>query len=135
RMASNFRNIYARLAEQLINEGQNEKALEVLDRVMEEMPEHSYPYNFFILNIIEGYYKAGNKEKGRELANTYADRLEGELKYYNQFKGSKRKAIDQERGQANNYFQYLVNISVQYDGDRNNLQENEIFQRYQSVSR
>lgn len=135
RMASNFRNIYARLAEQLINEGEKEKAIEVLDRVMYEMPEHSYPYNFFILNIIEGYYKAGANYKGRELANTYAERLEGELRYYNKFKGSKRKAVEQERGQANNYFQYLVNISVQHDGDRNNLQDNEMYKRYQSISR
>ncbi len=135
RMASNFRNIYARLAEQLIEEGQKEKAIEVLDRVMHEMPEHSYPYNFFILSVIESYYKAGAMEKGRELANTYADRLEEELRYYNQFKGNKRKSIERERSQANNYFQYLVNISVQNDGDRNNIQENEMYQRYQSVSR
>ncbi|MCC5917972.1 MAG: DUF2723 domain-containing protein [Cryomorphaceae bacterium] len=135
RMASNFRNIYGRLASALAKEGEKEKAVEVLDRIMDEMPEHNFPYNFFVLGIIEAYYEAGATDKAVELVNQYADRLEGELKYYRSFTGNKRKAVNSEVSQASQYFQYLVNISSQYDGTRNNIQESELFQRYQRVAR
>jgi hypothetical protein len=134
RMASNFRNIYGRLASSLADAGEKERAAEVLDRIMEEMPEHSYPYNFFILGIIEGYYKAGANDKAKAIIETYADRLEGELAYYRSFKGSKRNAVGSEFNQANQYFQYLINVSLQYEGGRENIQENPLYKRYQRVA-
>ena len=47
RMTMNFRNNFARLATQLVNEGKKMLLLKVLDKCMEVMPESSVPYNYF----------------------------------------------------------------------------------------
>jgi tetratricopeptide (TPR) repeat protein len=133
RMASNFRNIYARLGLALARKGEKERAVEVLDRIMDEMPEHSYPFNFFIMGIIEAYYQAGAIEKGNALVETFADRLESELRYYQKFSGSKRKALSSEISQASQYFQYLVSINARFGGQEN-IQNSELFKRYQQFA-
>ena len=63
RMTMNLRNNFARLADQLISEGQKEKAIKALDKCMQVMPEKIIPYNFFMLPVAEAYYKAGETEK------------------------------------------------------------------------
>jgi hypothetical protein len=134
RMASNFRNIYARLGLQLALDGEKEKAVEVLDRIMEEMPEHNFPFNFFIMGVIEAYYQAGALEKGRALVDTFADRLESELRYYQKFSGAKRKALGSEINQASQYFQYLVSVSARFEGGQQNIQNSDLFKRYQQLA-
>jgi hypothetical protein len=75
---------YARLAKALAGEGKNEKALEVLDRCMSELPLNNVPYDPYVGNLIEAYFAAGSKDKAvslsRELADHYFDRLEYYLK-------------------------------------------------------
>ena len=50
RMIWTHRKIYIQLAGQLINEGQNEKALEVLDFIEENLPYNTIPYHFYRLS-------------------------------------------------------------------------------------
>lgn len=58
------RNLFARLAKQLVAEEDTTKAIEVLDRAIEEMPfnqiRHSYVQT---IPLIEAYYMAGADEK------------------------------------------------------------------------
>jgi hypothetical protein len=68
RMVMNFRNMFSVLANALIREGKKDSARRVLDRCLEVMPEKTSPFNFFIVPIIEGYYKIGDKEKADELS-------------------------------------------------------------------
>lgn len=73
---------YARLAMALISEGKNEKAVEVLDRCMSELPLSNVPYDPYVGSIIEAYLAAGVKDKGIEMANALADHYYGRLDYY-----------------------------------------------------
>ena len=134
RVTFNLRNIYGRLGKQLASEGKNEKAIAVLDLAEEKMPETKFAYDYFVFNIIEGYYQAGAKEKAQAMISTFADRLEGELAYYGQFKGSKRKMVQKEINAASSYFQELVRFVNQYENNNSQqietLQDNEIYQRY-----
>jgi len=66
RIISNYRNLFARLANALIDEGKKDSALKVLDRSMEVLPVKTVPLNYFALQIIEGYYRAENMQKAVE---------------------------------------------------------------------
>ena len=73
---------YARLAKALSVEGKNEKALQVLDRCMEELPLDKIPYDPYMPDIIESYFAAGNFEKAAAMANAFCDYYYERLNYY-----------------------------------------------------
>lgn len=66
RIISNYRNLFARLANALVDEGKKDSALTVLDRSMEVLPVKTVPLNYFALQQIEGYYRAENTQKAVE---------------------------------------------------------------------
>jgi len=47
RMSMSLRNIYGRLAKELIKEGKKDSAIIVCDKIMELIPPESIPYNYF----------------------------------------------------------------------------------------
>lgn len=94
RLTVNFRNIFQRLANALINEGQNEKAIEVLDYAMEIMPRHNVPYNYFTLLIGEAYYQAGEFEKGNDIFVHMLDWEEQNLAWYFSFNPSRKRLLE-----------------------------------------
>lgn len=137
RVSYNLRNSFGRLADQLVAEGKNDKALEVLNRCEELMPESKFAYNYFVFGVIEGYFKAGDTAKGMEMINLFADRLDEELTYYRQFKGQDKKLINLDIRTAVQYYQQLVRmVQMNTDGgaDPNNLDQADIFKRYQSAT-
>lgn len=96
----NYRNNFARLANALADEGKNEKAIEVLDKAMYVLPEERIPYDYFVPDIAEAYYKAGADEKGKELLTRLLEIAAHDLQYYygshaefKQYMNDKRVAI------------------------------------------
>ncbi len=75
RMATNIRNNLTRLASALIDEGKKDKAVDILNKLMEELPPDQVPHDQFSIFLAEAYYKAGETEKGdaimREVANQF----------------------------------------------------------------
>jgi hypothetical protein len=112
RMLSNFRNNFSRLAEELINEGKKDSAVTVLDKCMEIMPESRVPFNYFIIPIIEQYYRAGQIEKANKLVTSYFNTLQEDLRYYFTFKGDKARSIDYEK-----------RVGIQLLGELNRISE------------
>ncbi len=136
RLSYNFRNIYARLANALIDEGQVEKAIEVLDFCQQQVPNDIYGYNYFIYPVIEAYYRSNKPEKAREMINAYADQLDEEIAYYQQFKGVKRKGINQDLQISGQYYTMLMQMVQQYEIKTQNpnvLEQNDFFQRYKQA--
>ena len=80
-----FRSNLARLAEQLVNEKQPQKAIEVLDLAMEKMPLDYFGYYSLITPIAATYYRAGSAEKGGKLATQLAEKYADKLSYYESF--------------------------------------------------
>lgn len=78
-----FRTNLARLMEQLILEGKNDKAEKVIDIVMTNMPVEYYGYYAFVDPFIQGYYKIGKKEKARELVSQIIKKYQEEITFYN----------------------------------------------------
>lgn len=115
RMCMNLRNNFARCAEQLIREGKNEKAKDVLDRCMVEMPKENVPYNYFVLPVAEQYYRLGEKETASailgDMQKTYVD----ELDYYFSLKNEYYSQINQDAQQAISILYRMNLIMQQYD--------------------
>jgi MFS family permease len=75
---------YARLAKALAQEGKYEKAISVLDHCMEVLPLDRVPYDPYVPDIIEAYFRAEDVDRAVEmtlaLSDYYYDRLDYFLK-------------------------------------------------------
>jgi hypothetical protein len=110
-----FRSLYTRLALQLLQEEDRERAIEVLDRCMELAPSHVLPYDQYITGItlpsgegefihheglIEAYYLCGEMEKANRILTEHYKNLEETVRYYNTMKPRHRSSIQREISEA-----------------------------------
>ena len=91
-----FRSNMARLAEQLIEEMQFEKAEEIIDLALEKMPLDFYGYYSLLVPFVDGYYKIGKAEKGRALAAKVADKYADRLRYFASLEPNQQYGIGEE---------------------------------------
>nr|WP_314289549.1 DUF2723 domain-containing protein [uncultured Capnocytophaga sp.] len=77
-----FRGNIARLVEQLISEGKKQKAKEMLDIAMKNMPVEAYGYYFTLDPFVQGYFKIGEKQTAQQLALQLFKKYQEELNYY-----------------------------------------------------
>lgn len=82
RNSLNYRLNLSRLAEQLIEEGQNEKAKEILDIAMINMPIQYFGYYQMVIPFVECYYKIGETELAQKYAKELAQKSNEKLFYY-----------------------------------------------------
>jgi hypothetical protein len=73
---------YARLAKALCSEGKNEKAIQVLDRCMEVLPLDRIPYDPYVPDIIEAYFKAGAQDKAVKMTKDLCEYYYSQLDYF-----------------------------------------------------
>jgi tetratricopeptide (TPR) repeat protein len=132
RLSYNLRNSFGRLANQLIDEGQNEKAIKALDRAMELMPEEKFEFNYFVNGILEGYYKAGATESAEAIATLFQTRLVEQLEYYKSFSRKERKFVEQEIRTALSYLQLLAQLEqrFKYANNPSEFSQSEVFQAF-----
>lgn len=96
----NVRSQFARLAKALLNEGKTKEAVEVLDRCIELMPRNPFFYNISvpqqdiaIIDIVNHYYKANEKDKADKLFDQFVDETNKCLRF---FTGMTEKSISYE---------------------------------------
>ncbi|MCM4161858.1 DUF2723 domain-containing protein [Antarcticibacterium flavum] len=77
-----YRSNLARLSEALLNEGDKERAEEIIDLAMEKMPVDFYGYYTLLEPFISGYFEVGEPEKARELWEQVAFKYQENLRYY-----------------------------------------------------
>src|SRR5690606_15186860 len=77
-----FRGNMARLTETLIAENKIEKAKDVIDIAMENMPVEGFGYYAFVEPFVDGYYKVGETQKARDLFQTLKKKYQERLDYY-----------------------------------------------------
>ena len=123
RMTTNFRINFTRLAEELLKEGKRDSCIAVLDRCVEEMPDKTVPFNYFMTRVADLYYRAAGAtynsdstllktdveqdrqhqliQKANAISSRVADIYADNLRYYFSLKGTKYyKLIDGEMNQA-----------------------------------
>ena len=76
------RYMFSRLAEALVDEGQNQKAVEVIDRMFELFPDEAMPLTYDSFSATEQYLRAGATEKGIEKIRKMASNSFALLDYY-----------------------------------------------------
>ena len=97
RMSMSLRNIYGRLAKELLLKGKADSAVIVCDKIMELVPPESIPYNYFILDIAESYLQAGENEKGMKILEGLYEITVENLEYFFRFEGDKALMVDDMR--------------------------------------
>ncbi|MEA3462573.1 MAG: DUF2723 domain-containing protein [Bacteroidota bacterium] len=110
-----FRSLYTRLALQLLQEGDRERAVEVLDRCMDLAPSRVLPYDQYITGItlptreggvihhegiIEAYYLCGETEKANLILSEHYQNLSERLIYFRAMKPRHSSSIQREMNEA-----------------------------------
>ncbi len=106
-----FRSIYTRLALQLLEEDEKQKAIDVLDRCMELAPARVLPFDQYVSGItfpdgkggfihhegiIEAYYLCGETDKANAILTEHYRSLSEELQYFDSMKPRQKSSIQQE---------------------------------------
>lgn len=114
RMASNMRIQIAQLASALIEKNKKDKAIKVLDKAMEEMPEYNVPFDATMYSICVAYYQGNAKEQGRKLAMRLFDLFEKDYMYYNKLKPEQKIYYSREMRQASDILNRLISLTSAY---------------------
>jgi len=77
-----FRGNLARLTETLINENKIDKAKEIIDITIDNMPLDQYGFYYFVEPFVDGYYKVGETTKARDLYHRLKTKYQERLTYY-----------------------------------------------------
>ena len=115
RMCMNLRNNFARCADAMLQRNQTDKAVELLDKAVLEMPNHKVPFNYFMLPIMELYFKSGNSEKAEAIAKVMVDRYESELDYYLSVKSQYYKKMGNTPQQSISIIYQVSNLLTRYN--------------------
>jgi Protein O-mannosyl-transferase TMEM260-like len=98
RMFSNFRRIFATLGRELLNSGDSTKAVEVVHRGLDIVPETKIPHDFFSIELAEVLIMAGKREEGEILLNEIIQYSKGYLDYSISLKQEERFGLDYSMG-------------------------------------
>jgi len=82
RMLINFRNNFGRLANECIAQGDTAGAKAALDRCMEVILPEVAPFDYFMVPIIEAYYRIGETDKANKYLTALSGITEEELRYF-----------------------------------------------------
>ncbi len=81
KFAANERNAFFRLALQFYEDGNDQKAKEVLDYSLKSIPDASIAYDYYMPQYVRLYYLLGETEKAKQIAETMGKRAEDNLKF------------------------------------------------------
>ncbi len=130
RLTVSFRNVFQRLAGQLIAENKPDSAITALDKAMEVMPEYNVPYNYFTFLIAENYYKAGAYEKANDIAERMIDLHEQNLDYYFRFERPLANMIDENKQESLAMMQRIAQVTEQHGQEELAERSGSIFDTY-----
>ena len=88
-----YRTNLSRLMNQLILEGQKDKAKNIIDLAMTKMPVEYFEYYSLVEPFAGGYYKIGEKVKAQQLLKKLVGKYQENLNYYGNLKSSEQSSI------------------------------------------
>ena len=124
------RDLFHRLARALIDENKKDKALAVLDKCVEVLPDNKIPFDYAILPLIEDYYLLGEFDKGNAIALVVLENYRQQLVYFDNFKGAKAKEIERDQTIAVYVLQQLYAYATEYEQEELMNTVSPIFQAY-----
>ncbi|GAA3601651.1 DUF2723 domain-containing protein [Flavivirga amylovorans] len=110
-----YRGNLARLIEKLINEEKLDKAEEIADIAMNNMPVEYFGYYTLLEPYISAYYEVGNKEKAQRLFMDVAKKYQENLSYYSSLKTDNQERLFEEIYTDIQRYKGLIDVLVEYD--------------------
>ena len=132
RLAMNYRNAFGRLATALNEEGQQGKAIKVLDYCMKQLPEIQLPYDYFTLQIAYGYAKAGETKKAAAIWNRIITLCKENLDYGIQLQGKNSEGMESETQQNLLYLQKIAQDATKANQPETEKKAGKLFEEYYS---
>jgi hypothetical protein len=123
------RYMFARLAEALVNEGQSQKAEEVIDKMFGLFPNEKMPLTYDSFPAVEQYFRAGATEKGIEKARQMAENGFAMLNYYFSLPENFAVAIQEEQAREMGNIQNLLVLTRRYNLEELNSEIDERLQQ------
>ncbi|AUP78930.1 DUF2723 domain-containing protein [Flavivirga eckloniae] len=110
-----YRGNLARLIENLINEDKLDKAEEIADIAMANMPVEHFGYYTLLEPYIGAYYEVGNKEKAQQLFKDVAKKYQENLSYYSSLKTYNQERLFEDIYTDIQRYKGLVDVLIKYD--------------------
>ncbi len=110
-----YRSNLARLIEQLASENQMEKAEEVADIAMKNMPVEYFGYYTLLEPYIDAYYVVGNQEKAQALFKQVAKKYQENLSYYSSVPVNSQERLFEDIYTDIQRYKGLVDVLVKHD--------------------
>ncbi len=119
------RYMFARLAQALVEKGDNKRAVEVLDKLFEIFPNEKMPLTYDSFPATELYYLAGEVEKANNLVAVISKNSFEMLDYYLSLPDRFASAIEDEQNREMSLINNLVIVSAKYKQDKLNKELND----------
>ena len=110
-----YRSNISRLVNQLIIENKNDKAEEISDIVIENMPVNIFGYYTLLESYIDSYYRLENKEKARNLFSEIANKYKENLFYFSSLKDENKNRYAEEIYTDIERYRSLVGVIISYE--------------------
>ena len=123
RMCRTHRMMFAQLAEQLMREGQNAKALEVLDYAEAQLPGCNVPYDYTSASMAGMYFVLGESEKGSAIMDKVAQNCVEYLQFAASLDKANRRAMESTTNREAAILNYVLQACDRYGA-------NEIVEKY-----
>ncbi len=111
-----YRGTLLRLSEALINANKKDKAIEILDKSLSELPTSQVSLDFFLIHYIPMYYTLGETEKANKLVEEYLTYHYQLLKYFHSLspKFAENRDIIREQNESRSYIQMLIQTTQEF---------------------
>jgi hypothetical protein len=109
------RYMFARLAQALIDKGDNLRAVEVLDRMFEVFPDEKMPLTYDSFPAVELYYRTGETEKANNLVKVLSKNSFDMLEYYFSLPDRLAVAIEEEQNREMSLINNMVILTKRYE--------------------
>ena len=125
-----YRSTLSRLANVLIEEGQNDKAENVLDLAMEKMPVDYFEFYSLLEPFILYYYQINKVEKARAVYQSVVRHYQEHLFFYSKLSYNKQEAIGDEIFSDLGRYRGLLDVLASFDNQEYTVIEAEKFNEY-----
>ena len=110
-----YRGNLARLIEQLLSENKPDKAEEIADIAMTNMPVDYFGYYTLLEPYITAYYEIGNKQKAQKLYKQVAKKYQENLAYYGSLTLANQDRLFEDIYTDIQRYKGLVDVITKYD--------------------
>jgi len=115
-MFAPYRMNSARIANELSARGKQADAVKILDKVKAGITEHSYLYDFTAYYMAGAYYRAGARDKARDMAGKLIRNCEDDINYISNLDDGRKPALAGD-AQRDMTLIYIMSNIAQASGD------------------